>query len=283
MQLSPKPVVKWCGGKRSSLPLLMKHVPAKVGTYFEPFAGGAAMFFAMAAAGRFKNAWLNDINEELMLTYKAVRDHSEELIFQLRGMKNKKKIFLTWREQPVHMLSPVERAARFIYLNKTCFNGLYRVNARGKFNVPFGDYPNPTICDEDNLRACSQVLQYVDLTGSGYYAAVQSARRGDLVYFDPPYLPKSDTANFTGFTPGGWKDEDHEKLASRFEVLSNRGVSVMLSNADVPRARKLYKGYEIVKTKVRRNVNSDGTKRGPVGEILVLANCAEKTNHVAAV
>ena len=275
--MTARPFCKAVGGKTSSLPLLLEHAPREVSTYFEPMAGGGALFWALRAENRFRHAWLNDANGELMRAYKAVRDHVEDLIFTLRGMQNTKRAFLQERAKVPELLPLVERAARFIYLNKTAFNGLYRVNKSGQFNVPFGGYKNPTICDEENLRACSEALRQVDLTGKSYLPVALVARPGDFVYLDSPYLPASDVANFTSFTPGGWKREDHERLARLFRELARRGVAVMLSNADVPEARKLYRGYEIRKTKVRRNVNSDGQGRGPVGEILVVANCGEAT------
>lgn len=249
-------------------------MPARVRTYFEPMVGGGALFFELQRRGRIEHAWLNDANFELMCAYRALRDDAEPLIMQLGGMANLEKVFLRWRARPVEELSPVERAARFIYLNKTCFNGIYRVNRAGQFNVPFAGYANPKICDRENLRAAGEALRLVDLTSTDdYLACTESAGAGDLVYFDPPYVPKSATANFTAYTPGGWGTSEHVVLSLAFRHLAERGVAVMLSNADVPLVRELYGDYRVVKTKVRRSVNSDGEGRAPVGEVLVLANC----------
>lgn len=275
--LGSRPFVKAVGGKTSSLPFLLEHAPKKIRTYFEPMVGGGALFFALAGEGRFRSAWLNDANAELMRAYKAVQAHVEPLIWTLGAMKNTKSFFLAERAEDPSILPLVERAARFVYLNKTAFNGLYRVNSKGKFNTPFGYYPKPRICDPDNLRACSEVLQHVDLTSTmGYERCLVGAGPEDFIYLDPPYLPVSKSANFTSFTPGGWKFSDHEQLAAVFAGLARRGVPVMLSNADVPLAWELYAGYQVERTRVRRNVSCKGEGRGPVGEILVVANCAER-------
>lgn len=275
-----RPFIKAVGGKTSSLELLLKYVPKKINRYFEPMLGGGALFFALANEDRFDSARLNDLNLDLISAYTAVRANPKRLILELKEMKNTKKNFMAWRaynpaESVVQAKYSVKRAARFIFLNKTAFNGIWRVNRKGEFNVPFGHYKNPTICDRANLVACSKLLQTSFISSKDF----EEAAGGDLVvttkdfiYFDPPYVPVDETSNFVSFTSAGFKKIDHERLALHFTKLAKRRIPMMLSNSDTPLARKLYKGFDIVKTKVRRNVNSKGDGRGPVGEILVLAN-----------
>jgi DNA adenine methylase len=245
--------------------------------------GGGALFFALAADRRFDVAHLNDTNRQLMSTYVAIRENVDELIAQLRELRYDQTVFATMRALNPEQLSWVERGARMIYLNKTCFNGLYRVNKKGQFNVPFGRYDNPLICDEPNLRAVHAVLKgphpeaYVRLTMEDYryhYGVDRTyAQPGDAVYFDPPYVPLSKTANFTAYGAGAFGPKEHEELAAVFAALAKRGVAVMLSNSDTPLTRSLYKGFEIRTIQARRNINKDPTKRGAVSEIVVLANC----------
>jgi DNA adenine methylase len=264
-----RPFVKWAGGKASLLPEILSRLPKTIKTYYEPFVGGGAVFFALAAENRFQRATLNDINEELRDTYAALRQNVGGVIacLEKHAKQHGKTYFYGVRAHAVRNLE--SRAARLIYLNRTCFNGLYRVNKKGGFNVPFGDYANPTICDELNLRAVSTVLQGVDLLSSDFEKSTVNAKRGDAVYFDPPYAPLSETANFTAYSKGGFGADEHERLRNLAEKLIGRGVHVLLSNSDTPFVRNLYRGFKLEKVQARRNINSKGDKRGKINELLI--------------
>jgi DNA adenine methylase len=266
-QVLAAPFLKWVGGKRQLLPEIRKHVPERFGRYFEPFVGGGAVFFDLYAAGRISKAWLGDVNPRLMLTYAAVRDNVGALIELLlvhSRQHSEKHFYETRVDRP---LPPIIGAARTIYLNKTCFNGLYRVNRKGEFNVPFGKYKNPNICDAENLRACSTALTRVSLNCVNFDAV--AATFGDFVYFDPPYYPVNETSDFTGYTPGGFGAADQQRLAEHARGLKKLGVHVLLSNADLPPVRELYKGFEMRTVQAKRAINSKGGKRGSVGELLI--------------
>jgi DNA adenine methylase len=263
------PFLKSAGGKRSLLPEIREHVPASFGRYFEPFVGGGAVFFDLHAVGRADRAYLGDANIHWIMAYEAVRDDVDDLITALlaHAVKHSAEHYYAVREQ-----SPTSRlaiAARAIYLNKTCFNGLHRVNKAGKFNVPIGRYANPTICDEANLRACSVALQSVELARGDFASVMAHARAGDFVYFDCPYVPVSASSHFTGYTSGGFDWTDQERLASCARRLKKQGVCVLLSNADHLSVRRLYNGFEMQTVKARRNINSKAGKRGVVGELLI--------------
>ncbi len=264
------PFLKWAGGKRQVLPEIRKHVPEKFGRYFEPFVGGGAVFFDLFAADRIRSrGYLGDVNEELVTTYEAVRDHVDTVVSALRAHARHHSESYFYEERARRPVTGPHVAARMIYLNRTCYNGVYRVNKKGGFNVPIGRYVNPTVCDEDNLRACSEALEYAELVCGDFASVLATARSGDFAYFDPPYVPTSETADFTGFTAAGFKMSDHERLVECARRLKEQGVSVLLSNADLPAVRKLYKGFEIRRVEVRRNINSKGGKRDAVGELLI--------------
>ena len=264
--LLARPFLKWAGGKTALLPEILPRLPKKIKTYYEPFVGGGAVFFALAAEGRFERAVLGDANQELVETYFSIKEDLDQVILRLKAHagKHSEEYFYKVRAQ-----RGVYIAARMIYLNKTCFNGLYRVNKKGGFNVPFGRYSNPTICDEVNLRAVSSALAGVEVVAIDFEAAVQDAHRGDTVYFDCPYVPASDTASFTAYTKGGFGPEEQERLRDVAKRLDARGVHVLLSNSDTPFVRKLYKGFKIEEVQAPRRVNSKGSKRGNVGELLI--------------
>ena len=270
-----RPFLKWAGGKTALLPKILPLLPAKINTYYEPFVGAGAVFFALANEKRFTAAWLGDANEELIDTYIAVRDQPEDTVDRLRTYASShcETHFYEVREKnPKKAWDYCGIAARMIYLNRTCFNGLYRVNKKGKFNVPFGAYKNPTICDEVNLLACSLVMHSTGgLKGfrADFEATVADARRGDAVYFDPPYIPLSPTSNFTAYAKGGFGEQEHIRLRDCFAALDARGVHVLLSNSDTPLVRKLYKGFKLEEVQAPRRVNSKGGKRGNVGELLI--------------
>lgn len=260
-----RPFLKWAGGKSQLLPELLPRVPAQVGTYYEPFLGGGALFFALGHG----SSVLSDSNEELINCYTIVRDCIDELIGLLSAHLNDADYYYEMRSTQPSDLTPIERASRFIFLNRTCFNGLYRVNARGEFNTPFGRYKNPKICDEVMLRSASEALGSVALVPGGYTEALSLAEAGDFVYLDPPYVPVSKNADFKRYTKEQFREDDQRRLAEEFRRLSRLGCNVMLSNSWHPLVEELYAGYKIEVVEARRLVNCDASKRGPVKEAIV--------------
>jgi DNA adenine methylase len=265
-----RPVLKWAGGKARLAPVLIDHLPPlEFKAYHEPLFGGGALFFALKNRALLRKAYLSDINMPLIEVYLALRDCLEEVMYHLRPHRYEKDHYYAIRALNPETLSLPERAARIIYLNKTCYNGLYRENRSGQFNVPFGRYKNPTICDEPNLRAVSFELQGVDITCRHFSTALDTAKKGDLVYLDPPYYPLSATAHFTGYSRYGFTEADQIALHDVFVELARRGVSVMLSNSDTPFIRDLYAGYPIHTVMARRAINSKPSKRGKISEVVV--------------
>ncbi len=264
-----RPFIKWAGGKGKLLSDLVSRVPANFNTYFEPFLGGGALFFELQP----EKAVLADFNAELINAYKVVQRDVEKLIEELSRHRHNKRHFYRVRDfdrSPAFwVFSDVERAARFIYLNKTCFNGLYRVNSRGEFNVPFGDYKNPAILDAENLRACSGALHGRELVRRSFEEVVSASSKGDFVYFDPPYMPVSKTANFTAYGKEGFTAEDHTRLRDACIELDKKGVKFMLSNSDAPLVLELYRDFNLETVQSSRSINSKATLRGPVKEVIV--------------
>ncbi|GFN21970.1 DNA adenine methylase [Thermanaeromonas sp. C210] len=264
--LRPKPPVKWAGGKAQLIPQLEPLFPKKeYNLYIEPFVGGGAVFFHLLP----HQAILIDSNEELINFYLVVRDNLEELLRDLRKHKNTREYYYSVRALDPEELSPVERASRFLYLNKTAYNGLWRVNSQGKHNVPFGRYKNPKIVDEPNLRAVAEALKHAQIICGDFSRVLEFARPGAFVYFDPPYYPLSDTANFTGYTPDAFGPEDQKRLAVVFRELDRSGCLVMLSNSDTPFIRELYSGYDIRVVYARRAINCRPDRRGPITELVI--------------
>ncbi len=263
----PRPFLKWAGGKTQLLPQILARFPKVYRRYHEPFVGGGAVFFGLLPA----RAILSDINADLVATYAAIRDDVGAVIAALEEHEVSETHYYAVRAQQPGELTAVAAAARTIYLNRTCFNGLYRVNRRGEFNVPFGRYTNPTVCNSENLRAVSAALARVDLRCEDALAIGKRAQPGDLVYFDPPYDPVSPTASFTSYAKGGFGKEEQTALAEVFRSLAERGVNVVLSNSDTPFVRKLYKGFRLEKVFARRAINSRADRRGVVSEVLVSA------------
>jgi len=261
------PFLKWVGGKSKLLPELEKHLPASLKTkrYHEPFVGGGALFFAAQP----RRANLSDSNAELVHAYQQVRDNVNGLLDALAHHVYERPHFETTRALNPLELSPSARAARFIFLNKTCFNGLWRVNRSGQFNVPFGRYTAPKFCDAPGLLRASHALQGVTIEHQSYKDAALKANEGDFVYFDPPYDPVSATASFTGYTasPFGWNEQ--EELAAVCAQLNRRGVRFLLSNSATPRIKALYASFEQRMVKAGRSINSKADGRGMVDEILV--------------
>jgi DNA adenine methylase len=274
-RMEAKPFVKWAGGKSRLLGELAQRVPTAMGTYAEPFAGGAALFFAVAsdvAKGKrsFERAVLADRNEELVVCYRAVRDDVEGVLRALGGYRYDRDIYYATRDQDTRGMATAERAARLIFLNRTCFNGLWRVNGSGKFNVPFGRYKNPRIVDEEGLRAASAFLHDVAIETVDFLEVTRALGPGDFVYLDPPYVPLSKTASFTAYSADGFRPADQARLAEELRSLRDRGVLAMLSNADTPETRKLYADFAVTVVHAPRAINSDATKRGQTPELLVV-------------
>lgn len=273
-RIDAKPIVKWAGGKSRLLGELLARVPSRVRTYAEPFAGGAALFFALASEQSrglrsFEHAVLADRNEELVACYRAVRDEVSGVIDALDGLHHDKDLFYEVRAQSTEGMSDVARAARFIFLNRTCFNGLWRVNASGKFNVPFGKYKNPRILDRDGLHAASRALAGVELLSCDFTDVTSALGRGDFVYLDPPYVPLSRTASFTAYAKDGFAEGDQERLARELHDMKSRRVKAMLSNADTPVTRALYDGLACHTVRAPRSISCDAATRGDAGELVV--------------
>jgi len=259
------PFLKWVGGKTSLLPELHKHVPARLRGYHEPFVGGGALFFSVQP----RRAFLADENAELIHCYAQVRDDVYAVLDALARHVYEKAHFTAVRALDPFALGPADRAARFIYLNKTCFNGLWRVNRAGRFNVPIGRYRNPKFNDPSALITASHALRGVELSHAPFEQSMARARAGDFVYLDPPYDPVSQTSSFASYTPNGFGWEDQERLAHACVVLNRRGVRFLLSNSATPRIRALYAGFEQRLVHAPRFVNSKASARGAVEELLV--------------
>lgn len=268
----PSPFLKWAGGKRGLLHEILPVIPDFTGRYIEPFLGAGAVLFAVD----FDKALVNDFNENLIEVYEVIKSEPEKLIKALKKHVNDKEHFLSvraWDRAPGFSdRTPVERAARFIYLNKTGFNGLYRVNSQGFFNVPFGGQKNPDFIAEDNIRHVSQYLKNVSFTSGDYRHATKKAKPGDFVYLDPPYDPISATASFVAYNESGFGKADQEELRDEVVRLTKLGVPVLLSNSDTPFIRDLYadkKLFRIRSVEVRRAISAKASSRGMIGEVLV--------------
>ncbi len=259
------PFVKWVGGKRSIIEDLLVNVPAEIATYWEPFVGGGALFFAINQ--RIKSAVISDVNIDLVIAYQVVKSQPDKLIARLKEheAKHSEKYYYSVRSQYV-LTDPIEVAARLIYLNKTCYNGLWRVNRKGEFNVPMGSYKNPTIVQEKNLAACHDALQKTVVKYLSYKDITPG--QGDFVYFDPPYHPTTETS-FTKYHKGDFCESDQNELAALYRSLAHSGIKVMLSNSNTPFIRKLYRGFNIRTVFAPRFVNCKPNKRNAVEEVLI--------------
>jgi len=274
-----KPFVKWAGGKRQLIDQLLTRLPATYGAYHEPMVGGGALFFALRERGLIHDGSLSDINPWLVNLYTVVRDNPTDLVNAIDDLTGNFSNTPDWfyslraRYRQIQVegnaSDSLEAAALFICLNRTCFNGLYRVNKKGEFNVPFGKYKNPQILDARNLFFASEALQGFEILHDSFHTVVERADQNDLVYFDPPYIPVSESADFTSFAREGFDFGDQQVLAFVFDQLTDKDVSVMLSNAHVPLALKLYKGSYIDVVPARRAINRIASRRGAVNEIIV--------------
>ena len=266
------PVVKWVGGKRQLLPQLLPLIPKRMTAYCEPFLGGGAVLFALQP----KRALVNDLNQDLITVYRVIKENADALIEHLSRHENTPEYFYRIRDldrdkEAYAALSDVEKASRLLYLNKTCYNGLFRVNASGAFNSPYGHYRRPNIVNEQTIRGVSRYFNSCDITFfSGDFASVlEQVPKGGFVYLDPPYDPVSDTASFTGYNRGGFGREEQVRLKECCDALTARGVKFLLSNSATPFIRELYGSYRVSIVQARRAVNSVASRRGAIEEVLV--------------
>ncbi len=261
-----RPFLKWAGGKRRLLDQLRPYYPQQFGRYHEPFVGSAAVFFDLVP----QRASLADTNERLIRTYRGIRDDVEDVISLLASYPHDKEFFLQMRKANIDEQADVQVAAWFIYLNKTAFNGLYRVNRGNRFNVPFGAYARPAICVPDLLRTCGRRLKNVRLEVADFATTARRARRGDLVYFDPPYVPLSATSSFTSYTRHGFDMAAQRRLHDVTVELKARGVHVLLSNSSAPAVYEIYgDGFECIEVTARRAISASHRGRGIVKELLI--------------
>jgi DNA adenine methylase len=263
--------VKWAGGKSQLIPQLSQMLPQKIDTYIEPFVGSGAMYFFIKQMYKPKHAFISDTNKELINAFKIVRDKPHELVEVLKKYKRRhsKDYFYKTRDTDPNTLSDLENAARFIYLNKTCFNGLYRVNSKGRFNVPIGSYKKPSIFDSKMLLEASRLLKGTVIKVASFQKAMDAAKAGDFIYFDPPYYPLSKTSSFTAYTKKAFLEDEQKELANTFKNLDKRGCVLMLSNSNSDFIKSLYSKYVIKDVLAKRFINSDSSKRGAIKEIVV--------------
>lgn len=264
-----KPFIKWVGGKTQLLPELTSRIPSDFSKYFEPFIGGGALFFHLQS----EESTLIDINEELTNAYTVIKYKTNELIADLQQHIYEKDYYYQLRNidrtDEYKLWSDVQRASRLIYLNKTCFNGLYRVNSKGEFNTPMGRYKNPKIVDEVNLRACSLALQKAEIINGSFLEVEEKATIHDFVYFDPPYAPLNATSNFTDYSQKGFDEKMQLDLRDLCDRLDQKGVRFMLSNSNAPLILDFYQDYKIEFVYATRAINSKANKRGKIPEVIV--------------
>ena len=272
-----KPFLKWVGGKGRVISQLEKYFPSEYGSYFEPFVGGGAVYFDIEA----KIATINDINKSLVGAYINIRDHVDLLIKELTDLQQRyysldedkqKQMFYEIRDEynDIRDKSSLKKSALLIFLNKTCFNGMYRENRSGKFNVPFGKHQKPTICDENNLRHVANRLKNTTILSETYKVAIKEAKAGDFVYLDPPYHPINPTSSFTSYSEADFLEKDQVELKELIDELTTRKCKVMLSNSDTPFIQNLYRDYRKEYISVARSINANGDGRGKISEIVVL-------------
>lgn len=266
------PVVKWVGGKRQLLDEITPLLPQRITSYCEPFLGGGAVLFSIQPS----KAIVNDLNGDLITVYNVIREDVDALIQSLQQHENTSEYFYAIRDldrnkEAYQAMSDVERASRTIYLNKTCFNGLFRVNSAGEFNTPFGHYKNPNIVNEPVLRAVSKYFNSSSISfyNEDFAQTLSRIRKGAFVYLDPPYDPVSDTASFTGYNKGGFDRNEQVRLKECCDKLTKRGIKFLLSNSATDFIKDLYREYDVKIVKAKRAINSDASKRGAIEEVIV--------------
>ena len=275
-----QPFIKWVGGKRGLLEQILPFFPIDFENYHEPFLGGGAVFFELYSKGllKGKKIYLSDINAELINTYKTIKNNPHELIDNLKNFKEQhsKEFYYYIREldrkENFKDLTDIQRATRFIYLNKTCFNGLYRVNKKGYFNTPIGSYKNPNIADEEIILNASEALQDAIITNQSFTKVIENTNTNDLIYFDPPYYPLTKTSNFTSYDANCFLEDKQKELFTLFEELDKKGCFVIHSNSDADFIKKLYKNFKIELVQANRFINSKSNGRGKINEVLIRNN-----------
>ena len=274
--VTPKPFVKWAGGKRQLIPILNQNLPESFSTYYEPFLGGGALLFHILTDKNGQKCSVSDLNSDLVLAYTTIRDRIDTLINSLKNheknyQKDSESYYYSIRES--NPRSEIEKTSRLIFLNRTCFNGLYRVNRKGKFNVPLGKYSNPNIINEENIRAVSHILQSsrISIKCRDFEAVLRDAKKGDLVYFDPPYQPVSTTSNFTSYTNKDFTYDDLTRLAELCLKLDSRGCKVLLSNSDSKEVTDIFakNPWKVIRIEANRSINSNSKKRTGHFELLI--------------
>lgn len=274
--VTPKPFVKWAGGKRQLIPILHQNLPEAFGTYYEPFLGGGALLFHILTDKNGQKCSISDLNSDLVLAYTTIRDRIDALISSLKNheknyQKDSKSYYYSVRES--NPRNEVEKTSRLIFLNRTYFNGLYRVNSKGKFNVPLGKYTNPNIVNEENIRAVSSILQTnrISIKCRDFESVLRDAKKGDLVYFDPPYQPVSSTANFTSYTTKDFTYDDLTRLSELCLKLDSKECHVLLSNSDSKEVSDIFakKPWKITRIEANRSINSNSKKRTGHFELLI--------------
>ena len=270
-----RPFVKWAGGKRQLISTMDSHFPKEFGTYFEPFLGGGAVLFHLLSGNPAQRCSVSDLNSDLVLTYITIRDRVDELISSLKSHSKKylaSRSSYYYKVREAEPAGQIAKCSRLIFLNRTCFNGLYRVNSRGKFNVPMGRYSNPSIVNEDNLLAASRILRSknIAIRCRDFSAILDEAKRGDFIYLDPPYQPVSKTASFTSYTSRNFGLEDLKRLVSLCEDLDSRGCKVIFSNSDTRQVRDMFDGpWKTLRVRANRAINSNHKKRANHSELLI--------------
>ena len=277
--MTAKPFIKWVGGKGKLVPELVASLPKQFGNYFEPFVGGGAFFLSLKQLDKISTASINDINSKLILAYLQIQQNPNELITLLKGIETKykklsneeqKEYFYQIRKKyNEEVLDDIHTAAYLIFLNKTCFNGMYRENSKGQYNIPFGDQKNPTICDKENILSVSECLKNTKIANKSFDEVVEDCKEGDLIYFDPPYYPTNITSNFTSYNKNCFGPKEQELLRDVFVKLAKKGCFVMLSNSNTSFIEELYEGYHFSQIYAARSINSKGDKRGKVKELII--------------
>ena len=264
-----KPIIKWVGGKRQLLPSILERIPKTFNQYFEPFIGGGALFFELNKKG----STISDYNKDLINLYKIVKNNPIELIEDLQKHINSSEYYYKIREldrtEDFSSLSPIEKASRLIFLNKTCFNGLYRVNKKGQFNVPYGKYKNPQWIDEENILKASELFKKTKILNGDFEIIKPLIKKGDFIYLDPPYVPLNNTSNFTSYTDNGFSLEDQLRLKKFCDYIDSIGAYFLLSNSYTDFIIQNYKKYKIEAIMAKRSINAKGDKRGKVKEVLI--------------
>jgi len=274
-----KPFIKWVGGKGKLIPELKSFFPQKFDRYFEPFIGGGAVFYEVIQNNNLEFSWINDVNKKLVITYQQIKNKPNKLISILEKIEKdykkktedeRKNFFYSIRDEyNKGGLDDLDITTYLIFLNKTCFNGMYRENSKGEYNVPFGDQKNPTICDKENLLAVSECLKNTKITNLSFEESVKDCKKGDFIYFDPPYYPINGTSKFTSYSKDNFGQNEQIKLRDTFKQLSDKGCFVMLSNSNTEFIKDSYKDFKINEIYAARSINSKGDGRGKIKEVVI--------------